>query len=181
MILPDGSVGVTGLAAGTGALDSSLDSSFSSISQGAATRIQGTFADPDFLSGAYVAGTPGTFGAARIGGNSDARYRFTGPFSVCNQDYSRCAYHFSGFAVLSMDGANNVSGTAYGTWIGISSGSGRRTAAIGGSVSGTTFTGELDGHAISGTFTSAGLTIPASDDLSNSYHTSITASGCVLN
>jgi hypothetical protein len=116
MILPDGSVSVTGVAAGTGALDPSLDSSFSSMSQSPATRIQGMFADPGFLSGTYMAGTTGTFGAARIGSTSDARYRFTGSFTVCNEDAypsSPCDYHFSGFTVLSMDGSNNVSGTAY--------------------------------------------------------------------
>jgi hypothetical protein len=181
MILPDGSVSVTGVAAGTGALDPSLDSSFSSNSQSPATRIQGIFADLDFLSGTYMAGTSGTFGAARIGSASDARYRFTGNFSVCNQDYSGCDFHFSGFAVLSMDGATDVSGTAYGRYVGRTGGSSMRTAAISGSVSGATFTGELDGHAISGTFTSAGLTITASDDRSNSIHTDITASGCLLN
>jgi hypothetical protein len=182
VILPDGSVSVTGLAAGTGALDPSLDSSFSLNSQSPATRIQGIFADPDFLSGTYVAGASGTFGAARIGVTPDARYRFTGTFNVCNDDvYAGCDYHFSGFAVLSMDGANTVSGAAYGFAVGRSSGSSLRTAAISGSVSGATFTGELDGHAISGTFTSAGLTITASDDRSNSYHTDITASGCILN
>jgi hypothetical protein len=181
MILPDGSVSVTGLAAGTGALDPSLDSSFSSISQSPATRIQGIFADPDFLSGTYVAGTSGTFGAARIGNTPDARYRFTGNFDVCNHGYSGCDFHFSGFAVLSMDDANNVSGTAYGFWVGRSSGRGWRTAAISGSVSAATFTGQLDGKSISGTFTSAGLTITASDDRSNSYQTDLSVSGCRLN
>ena len=91
----------------------------------------------------YTAGTSGTFAAARIGSTSDARYRFTGSFSVCNQDFSGCNYHFSGFAVLSMDGANNVSGTAYGLYIGKLSGSRLLTAAISGSVSGATFAGEL--------------------------------------
>ena len=181
MILPDGSVSVTGVAAGTGALDPSLDSSFSAISQSPATRIQGVFADPDFLSGTYMAGTSGTFGAARIDSNSDARYRFTGNFDVCNHDYSGCDFHFSGFAVLSMDGANNVSGTAYGLYVGKSGGSSLRTAEISGSVSGATFTGELDGHAISGTFTSAGLTITASYDGPSSIQTKLTASGCILN
>jgi hypothetical protein len=173
-----------GLADGTRALDPSLDSSFSSMSQNPATSIQGTFTDPDFLTGTYIAATSGTFGAARIGSDSDARYRFTGHFNVCNQiDYSGslCAFHFSGFAFLSMDSANNVSGTGYGIAVSRSGGSSLRTATISGSVTGARFTGELDGHAISGTFTSAGLTITASDDHSSSYHTDITASGCTLN
>jgi len=87
MILPDGTVSVVGLAAGTGTLDPSLDSSFLLMSDNPATRIQGIFADPDFLSGTYALDTSGTFGAARIGSTSDARYRFTGTFNVCNQDY----------------------------------------------------------------------------------------------
>jgi len=181
MILPDGSVTVTGLAAGTGALNPSLDSSFSSISQSPATRIQGIFADPDFLSGTYMAGTSGTFGAARIGNTPDARYRFTGNFDVCNHGYSGCDFHFSGFAVLSMDGANNVSGTAYGLYVGKLGGSSIRTAAISGSVSGAIFTGTLDGRAISGTFSSAGPAITASGGGSSSIQTKLTTSGCILN
>jgi hypothetical protein len=62
------------------------------------------------LSGTYMAGASGTFGAARIASASVARYRFTGNFDFRNQDYSGCDFHFSGFAVLSMDGANNVLG-----------------------------------------------------------------------
>jgi hypothetical protein len=65
-----------------------------------------------------MAGASGTFGAARIASASVAHYRFTGNFDVCNQDYSGCDFHFSGFAVLSMDSANNVSGTAYGLYVG---------------------------------------------------------------
>ena len=181
MILPDGSVSVTGLAAGTGALNPSLDSSFSSISQSPATTIQGIFADPDFLSGTYSAETSGTFGAARIGNAPDARYRLTGNFDVCNHGYSGCDFYFSGFAVLSMDGANNVSGTAYGLYLGKSTGHRMRTAAISGSVSGAIFTGTLDGRAISGPFASAGLTITASYDGPSSIQTKLTASGCALN
>jgi hypothetical protein len=181
MILPDGSVSVTGLAAGTGAVDPSLDSGFASISQSPAGGIQGTIADPDFLSGTYTAGTAGTFGAARIGNIPDARYRFTGNFDVCNHDYSGCDFHFWGFAVLSMDGANNVSGTAFGHYVGKSSGSSFRTAAISGSVSGAIFTGTLDGRAISGPFANAGLTITASYDGPSSIQTKLTASGCALN
>src|SRR5262249_5480545 len=150
MILPDGSVSVTGLAASTGALDSSLDLSFSSLSQNPAARVNGTFADPDFLSGTFTAGTAGTFGAARIGHTLDARYRFTCTFDICNQDYGGCDFHFSGFAVLSMDDANNISGTAYGYYVGRSSGSRWQAAAISGTVSGATFTGTLYGNAISG-------------------------------
>src|SRR6266853_1358825 len=141
----------------------------------------GVFADPDFLSGTYSAETSGTFGAARIGGTSDARYRFTGTFNVCNHDYSGCNFQFSGFAVLSMDGANNVSGTAYGLYVGKSTGHRMRTAAISGSVSGAIFTGTLDGRAISGPFASAGLTITASYDGPSSIQTKLTASGCTLN
>jgi Putative Ig domain len=182
MILPDGSVSVTGLAAGTGALDPSLDSSFSSTSQSPATRVQGIFADPDFLSGTYMAGTSGTFGAARIASASDGRYRFTGNFDICNQDYSGCDFHFFGFAVLSMDGANNVSGTAYGLYVGRTGGLGSRTtAAISGSVSGAIFTGTLDGRAISGTFSSAGPAITASGGGSGSIQSKLTTSGCILN
>ena len=181
MILPDGGVSVTGLAAGTGALDPSLNSSFSSVSQSPATRVQGILSDPDFLSGTYMAGTSGTFGAARIGNTPDARYRFTGNFDVCNHGYSGCDFHFSGFAVLSMDGANNVSGTAYGHYVGKLGGSSIRTAAISGSVSGAIFTGTLDGRAISGPFASAGLTITASYDGPSSIQTKLTASGCALN
>jgi hypothetical protein len=181
MILPDGSVSVTGFAAGTGALDPSLDSSFSSISQSPATSVQGILSDPDFLSGTYMAGTSGTFGAARIGNTPDARYRFTGNFDVCNRDYSGCDFHFSGFAVLSMDDANNVSGTAYGPYVGRAGGRSIRTAAISGSVSGAIFTGTLDGRAISGPFASAGLTITASYDGPSSIQTKLTASGCILN
>ena len=59
MILPEGSVSVTGLAAGTGALDPSLDSSFSSISQSPATRIQGIFADPTSSAGPIWLERPG--------------------------------------------------------------------------------------------------------------------------
>jgi hypothetical protein len=181
MILRDGSVSVTGFAAGTGALDPILNSSFSSISQTPATSVQGILSDPDFLSGTYTAGTSGTFGAARIGNTPDARYRFTGNFDVCNRDYSGCDFHFSGFAVLSMDGANNVSGAAYGLYVGKSGGRSIRTAAISGSVSGAVFTGTLDGRAISGPFASAGLTITASYDGPSSIQTKLTASGCVLN
>jgi Putative Ig domain len=181
MILPDGNVSVTGFAAGTGALDPSLDSSFSSISQSPATSFQGILSDPDFLNGTYVAGTSGTFGAARIGNTPDARYRFTGNFDVCNRDYSGCDFHFSGFAVLSMDGANNVSGTAYGPYVGRAGGRSIRTAAISGSVSGAIFTGTLDGRAISGPFESAGLTITAGYDGPGSIQTKLTASGCILN
>ena len=181
MILPDGSVSVTGLAAGTGVLDPSLDSSFSSTSQNPATSVQGKFADPDFLSGTYTAGTSGTFGAARIASASAARYRFTGNFDVCNQDYSGCDFHFSGFAVLSMDGANNVSGTAYGLYVSRLVGGSSRTAAISGSVSGAIFTGTLDGRAISGTFSSAGPAISVSGGGSSSIQTKLTTSGCRLN
>ena len=143
MILPDGSVSVTGLAAGTGELDPSLDSSFSSNSQNPATSSQGAISDPDFLSGTYMAGSSGTFGAARIGDTPDAHYRFTGNFDVCNHNYSGCDFHFSGFAVLSMDDANNVSGTAYGRYVGKIGGSSIRTAEIKGAVSGAIFTGTL--------------------------------------
>ena len=181
MISPDGTVSVTGLSAGTGVLDPSLDSSFSSISQSPAPQFQGVFSDPDFLSGTYLAGTSGTFGAARIGNTPDARYRFTGNFDVCNHDYSGCDFHFLGFAVLSLDGANNVSGTAYGGYVGRAGGSSLRTAAISGSVSGAIFTGTLDGHTISGPFASAGLTITASYDGPDSIQTTLTASGCALN
>jgi hypothetical protein len=181
MILPDGGVSVTGLAAGTGALDPSLNSSFSSVSQSPAANVQGILSDPDFLSGTYMAGTSGTFGAARIGDTPDARYRFTGNFDVCNHDYSGCDFDFSGFAVLSMDGENNVSGTAYGHYVGRSGGRSIRTAAISGSVSGAIFTGTLDGRAISGPFASAGLTITASYDGPSSIQTKLAASGCALN
>jgi hypothetical protein len=181
MILPDGSVSVTGLAAGIGALDPSLNSSFSSVSQSPATSVQGILFDPDFLSGTYMAETSGTFGAARIGNTPDARYRFTGKFDVCNHGYSGCDFYFSGFAVLSMDGAYNVSGTAYGRYVGKSTGHRMRTAAISGSVSGAIFTGTLDGRAISGPFASAGLTIIASYDGPGSIQTKLTASGCILN
>jgi Putative Ig domain len=182
MILPDGTVQLTGLLAGTGAMDPRLDSSFSSTSQDPATSVQGVLSDPDFLNGTYVAGTSGTFGAARIGDTPDARYRFTGTFNVCNHDYGGCDFNFSGFAVLSMDGANNVSGTAYGLYVGRSKrGSSMRTAAISGSVSGAIFTGTLDGHEISGPFASAGLTITASYDGPSSIQTQLTASGCMVN
>jgi Putative Ig domain len=182
MILPDGGVSVTGLAGGTGSLNPSLDSSFSSISQSPTPHIQGFFTDPDFISGTYTAGVSGTFGAARIDSStSDARYHFTGTFSVCNQDYSGCDFHYSGFAVLTMDSANNISGTAYGLYVGKSSGARLQTAAISGSVSGAMFSGTLDGYPISGAFTSAGLAITASDDGSNSIHTDLMASGCILN
>jgi hypothetical protein len=80
-----------------------------------------------------------------------------------------------------MDSANNVSGTAYGLYVGRPSGSSLRTAEISGSISGATFTGKLEGHAISGTFTSAGLTITASYDGPSSIQTKLTASGCILN
>jgi hypothetical protein len=162
-------------------LDPSLDSSFSSGSQSPATSVQGILSDPDFLSGTYMAGTSGTFGAARIGNTPDARYRFTGNFDVCNHDYSGCDFNFSGFAVLNMDGANNISGTAYGRYVGRSGGRSIRTAAISGSVSGAIFTGTLDGRAISGSFESAGLTITASYDGPSSIQTKLTASGCILN
>jgi hypothetical protein len=179
-ILRDGSLSVTGLAAGTGALDPSLNSSFSSVSQTPATGVQGVLSDPDFLSGTYMAGTSGTFGAARIGNSPDARYRFTGNFDVCNHDYSGCDFNFSGFAVLSMDGANNVTGTAYGLYVGRAGGGSFRSAAISGSVSGAIFTGTLDGRPISGPFASAGLTITASYDGPSSIQTKLTASGCIL-
>jgi hypothetical protein len=181
IFLPDGSASITGLTAGTGALDPRLDWSFSLMSNNPAARIQGIFADPDFLSGTYAADTAGTFDAARIGSTSDARYRFTGTFNVCNQDYGGCDFHFSGFAVLDIDDTNNVSGVAYGIYFGRTSGRHLRTASIGGSVSGATFGGSLDGRAISGTFTSDGLTLTATDDGSDSIHTQLAASGCVLN
>jgi hypothetical protein len=181
VFLRDGSASITGLTAGTGALDPSLDWSFSLMSNNPAARIQGIFADPDFLSGTYAADTAGTFDAARIGSTSDARYRFTGTFNVCNEDYGGCDFNFSGFAVLDIDDTNNVSGAAYGIYSGRTSGRHLRTAPISGSVSGTTFTGTLDGRGIAGTFTSDGLTITATDDGSSSIHTDITASGCVPN
>jgi hypothetical protein len=181
VVLPDGSVGTLGLIASTGALDPSLDLSFASMSQSPSARIDGRFSDPDFLSGTYTAATSGTFGAARIANTPDARYRFTGTFDICNNDYGGCDFRFSGFAVLSMDDAGNISGTAYGHYLGRSSGSRWQAAPVSGSVSGATFAGSIYGYDIAGSFTSAGLAITASGGGSSSIQSRLTVGGCRVN
>jgi len=116
---------VTGLARRQPAqLNPSLDSSFSSISQSPATTIQGIFADPRFPERDPIRPKrPGP--SAQRGSAALLTLGIVSPepLTSATMIYSGCNFQFFGNSrFLSMDGANNVSGTAYGLYVGKSTG-----------------------------------------------------------
>ncbi len=159
-----------------GALNAALDSTFSASTTQPAISLQGEIADADFLFGTYQTDSAGTFAAARLGEISDAPYQFAGTFRVCTQhDYSGCLGGSSGFAVLTLDAANNVSGSAYSQF------DGRVWAAISGTVQGTAFTGHLGNDPVSGTLTNGDLTLEAHFDSNSSHVAEFAVTGCHSN
>lgn len=138
-VYPDGSVrsiayptpGLVGFNVMTAdALNPLLDASFALNSQSPSIALQGSFSDPTFLSGTYLADAAGTFEA--VGDMSTApTYKFVGTYTSTSKDPAQPVN--SGLEVLGMDEFKQVSGSHV-------SGS---NGSLQGLVTGTTFEGTV--------------------------------------
>jgi hypothetical protein len=156
-VFPDGSVhasaSATAALAGSdvvnaNALNPLLDASFALSSQSPHVDLQGSFSDPTYLSGSYLADGAGTFQAV---GNTDntSAYKFVGTYTSTPNDPS--SWVTSSFAVLGMDDSNQVSGIIDG-------------GSLHGTVTGTAFVGtwsrywfyERERRQVVGTFSKTG-------------------------
>lgn len=142
-VYPDGSVhsiaGSTATLAGfdvvtANALNPLLDASFALNSQSPSISLQGSFTDPTFLNGTYLADSAGTFEAA---GETAAAltYKFVGTYTKKPVDPTLS--ESSGLAVLGMDDSNEVSGTTGDFLAGSGGGN------LHGTVTGDTFEGTI--------------------------------------
>jgi hypothetical protein len=161
---------------GKDGLTSSLDGTFTATFDAQPNAsIRGTFIGPDLLTGTYLDGangnSPRSFTALRIGGASDAPFRYSGAylFAGSTSDYP------TGFAVLDVDAAKNFVGFAYGSTDGAVYGDTGTTESdtgndgtglllniniqspITGSVSGSKVTAMLDGYQYPGIFGATAL------------------------
>ncbi len=158
-VFPDGSLHASayGTAALAGfdvvtanALNPLLDATFALSSQSPSINLQGSFSDPTYLSGTYLADAAGTFEAV---GNTDntSAYKFVGTYTSTPNDPTFAVN--SGLAVLGMDDSNQVSGTIDG-------------GSLHGTVTGNAFVGtwsfynfyfyEREKRQVSGTFAKTG-------------------------
>jgi hypothetical protein len=137
-VFPDGSVhSAASVAAPTtpsgfdvttvNALNPLLSARLTLSAQGPGVALQGTFADPTFLSGTYRADTAGRFEATGDTG-SDATFKFVGSYTILPNDPTGTGY--TALTILGMDDSYHVSGFING-------------ALLQGSVTGTTFTGTV--------------------------------------
>lgn len=106
------------------ALNPLLDATFTLKSQNPNIGLQGSFSDPTYLSGSYLADTAGTFEAVGNTNNTSA-YKFVGTYTSTPNDPTGI---LSGVVVLGMDDSNQVSGTVDG-------------GSLHGTVTGTAFVG----------------------------------------
>jgi Putative Ig domain len=144
-------------------LTPTLDGTFTAtVDAQSNASIHGTFVGPDMLTGTYFDGgngsSPRAFTALRIGGASDAFFRYSGAYLAAGPygDYP------SGSAVMDMDAAHNFVGIAYGSTDGAvygDAGPGETEgfllninieSQINGSVSGSTVSATLDGYSYTG-------------------------------
>jgi hypothetical protein len=137
-VLPDGSVHSVGSSSATAtlpefdlttanALNPLLDASFALSSQSQSITLQGTFSDPTYLSGTFLADAAGTFEAVSDTG-TDATFKLVGTYTILPNDPTGTGY--TAMLILAMDDSYHVSGFINGY-------------SLRGSVTGTTFVGTV--------------------------------------
>jgi hypothetical protein len=145
---------------------SSLDGSFVlNFDSSDTTNLRGSFAGPDVITGTYSRGSRSTkYTAARVGGSPNAHLRFTGGFAIRNGVY------YSGFSVMDVDTAFNLTGYQYqfGNITTAFNGSSpgvhfNKMTPLKGSIAGSTANIEIAGQSLSGNYLSENLLLRAGD------------------
>lgn len=161
-VLPDGSVHSRGTFSSpatlpgidftaVNALNPLLDASLALSSQSPNIALQGTFSDPTYLSGTYLADAAGTFEAVGDTG-PDATFKLVGTYTILPNDPTGTGY--TDLMILGMDDSYHVSGFINGY-------------PLKGSVTGTTFVGTLTVPVLCNKRGPCAAAIPVSGTFSN--------------